>query len=276
MKDFTDKTAYVVGGSSGIGLAVARELALRGARIVIFARDGKRLEHALDDASSFRVSSEQRFSAVPMDVSVWPEVSSAMEKTVASSGVPDLLINCAGRAYPGRFEDIGMNQVEETLKINLMGCIHTCRSLTPFMKKNGGVIVNTSSVAGFMGIFGYTDYCASKYGVIGFSEALRSELKPWGIHVQVLCPPDTETPGYAVENLTKPEETKMISSAAKVLSPRQVALALIKGMGSNRFLIIPGMESRLTHVLKRLFPFLVEWVMDRRIRQCRENRGEQG
>lgn len=276
MKDFTDKTAYVVGGSSGIGLAVARELALRGARIVIFARDGKRLEHALDDVSSFRVSSEQRFSAVPMDVSVWPEVSSAMEKTVASSGVPDLLINCAGRAYPGRFEDIGMNQVEETLKINLMGCIHTCRSLTPFMKKNGGVIVNTSSVAGFVGIFGYTDYCASKYGVIGFSEALRSELKPWGVKIQVLCPPDTETPGYAVENLTKPEETKMISSTAKVLSPRQVALALIKGMGSNRFLIIPGMESRLTHVLKRLFPFLVEWVMDRRIRQCRENRGEQG
>lgn len=276
MKDFTDKTAYVVGGSSGIGLAAARELALRGARIVIFARDGKRLEHALDDVSSFRVSSEQRFSAVPMDVSVWPEVSSAMEKTVASSGVPDLLINCAGRAYPGRFEDIGMGQVEETLKINLMGCIHTCRSLTPFMKKHGGVIVNTSSVAGFVGIFGYTDYCASKYGVIGFSEALRSELKPWGVKIQVLCPPDTETPGYAVENLTKPEETKMISSAAKVLSPRQVALALIKGMGSNRFLIIPGMESRLTHVLKRLFPFLVEWVMDRRIRQCRENRGEQG
>lgn len=77
------------------------------------------------------------------------------------------------------------------------------------------------------GKIAYADYCASKYGVIGFSGALRSELKPWGIKVQVLCPPGTDTPGYAAENLSKPRETKAISSAAKILTPEQVALALI-------------------------------------------------
>ncbi len=273
MKNFAGTIAYLVGGSSGIGLAAARELASRGAHVVIFARETKRLDQALGSVSSFRVSSDQRFRAVPMDVSRWQEVAARMQDTVAATGAPDMLINCAGRACPGRFEDIGMERVEETLKLNLMGCIHTARAIAPCMKENGGIIVNTSSVAGFVGVFGYTDYCASKYGVIGFSEALRSELKPWGIKVQVLCPPDTDTPGYAMENLTKPRETKMISSTAKIMTPEQVALALIKGMASERFLIIPGLESRMTYLAKRLFPSLVEWVMDRQIRQCRNERG---
>ncbi|NLW67133.1 MAG: SDR family oxidoreductase [Bacteriovoracaceae bacterium] len=272
MKDFSNRTVYVVGGSSGIGLAAAGELARRGAHIVIFGRDTQRLSHALDRIASRRISQDQRFSYTSMDVSVWREVLQAVEKTAASAGPPDVLINCAGRAYPGRFEDIGMDQAEETLKTNLLGCIHTCRAAIPFMKKSGGVIVNTSSVAGFVGVFGYTDYCASKYGLIGFSEALRSELKPWGIHVQVLCPPDTDTPGYAVENLTKPEETRRISTAARILTPEQVASALIRGMGTSRFLIIPGFESRLIYFIKRLFPSLVEWVNDRQIRQCRKER----
>ena len=272
MKDFTDRTIYLVGGSSGIGLAAAKELAGRGAHVVVFGRDRKRLEHALEEISSRRISPDQRFSSFSMDVCVWREVLQTMEKAVTEAGAPDVLINCAGRAYPGRFEDIGMDQAEETLKVNLLGCIHTCRALIPFMKRNGGVIVNTSSVAGFVGVYGYTDYCASKYGLIGFSEALRSELKPWGIHVQVLCPPDTDTPGYAVENLTKPEETRRISSAARVLTPEQVASALIRGMGKGRFLIIPGFESKLAHIAKRLFPSLVEWVNDRQIRRCRKER----
>jgi 3-dehydrosphinganine reductase len=75
-----------------------------------------------------------------------------------------------------------------------------------------------------------------------------------------------------MENLTKPRETKMISSTAKIMTPEQVALALIKGMASERFLIIPGLESRMTYLAKRLFPSLVEWTMDRRIRKCRNNR----
>jgi len=274
MMNFAGAVAYLVGGSSGIGLAAARELASRGAHVVIIARETKRLDQALGSLSSLRVSPDQHCSAVSMDVSRWHEVAACMRDTVAATGAPDVLINCAGRACPGRFEEIDMERAEETLKINLMGCIHIARALVPCMKEKGGIIVNTSSVAGLVGVFGYTDYCASKYGVIGFSEALRSELKPWGIKVQVLCPPDTDTPGYAAENLTKPRETKMISSAAKIMTPEQVALALIKGMASDRFLIIPGLESRMIYLAKRVFPSLVEWVMDRQIRQCQNEMGD--
>ncbi|HON39804.1 MAG TPA: SDR family NAD(P)-dependent oxidoreductase, partial [Deltaproteobacteria bacterium] len=106
MMNFAGAVAYLVGGSSGIGLAAARELASRGAHVVIFARETKRLDQALGSLSSLRVSPDQHCSAVSMDVSRWHEVAACMRDTVAATGAPDVLINCAGRACPGRFEEI--------------------------------------------------------------------------------------------------------------------------------------------------------------------------
>lgn len=274
MGAFQDKTVYVVGGSSGIGLAAAKGLARLGADIAVFARNENRLSKAVADISACRKDTNQRILSVSMDVSTWQEVQDRMQETMAGFGEPDILVNCAGRAYPRRFEDIEIAQFEETVQVNLMGTIHTVIALVPVMKKKGGIIVNTSSVAGLVGVFGYTDYCASKFGIIGFSEALRSELKPFGIKVQVLCPPDTDTPGYAVENLTKPEETKRISKTAKVMSAEQVAESLIDGMRTNRFLIVPGFDSQMTCIAKRYFPRLVQWVMDTQIASVGKKRGE--
>ncbi len=134
------------------------------------------------------------------------------------------------------------------------------------MKERGGYIVNVSSICGSIGVFGYADYSAAKFGVIGFSEALRSEVKPHGINVSVLCPPDTDTPGYAEENKTKPPETVAVSGTAGCMKPEQVAGALLKGMGSGQFIIIPGADGQFSVIMKRLFPWLVEMVMDSQIR----------
>jgi len=269
MMDFGNKTAYVVGGTSGIGLSLCRELASRGAHLIIFARGREGLSRALEELSGLRPVHGRRLGAVSMDVPSWKEVLPGMEKAVQYHGPPDILVNCAGRALPGRFGELDMARFENTLAVNLMGTIHTVKALVPWMEGRGGIIVNTASVAGLVGVFGYTDYCASKYGVIGFSEALRSELKPRKIKVQVLCPPDTDTPGFERENMTKPEETKRISGAAKVMSPDDVARELIRGMGTNRFLIIPGFDSKMVVLAKRLFPGLVERVMDRLIGRAR-------
>ena len=166
-----------------------------------------------------------------LDVADHEQVTATMQALVAEHGAPEVLINCAGRAYPRRFEDITYAQFAETMLVNLHGCWNTVQALLPHMKAKGrGYIVNTSSIAGLIGVFGYTDYCASKFALVGFSEALRSELKPHGITVSVLCPPDTDTPGFATENLTKPEETRAISATAKVLPPAAIADALLRGM----------------------------------------------
>ncbi|MEW5723543.1 MAG: SDR family oxidoreductase [Thermodesulfobacteriota bacterium] len=270
MKNFNGKKAYIVGGSSGIGLAAAGLLAAQGADVVIFARGRERLEKALASISATRMREDQRFSAKRLDVSRHEETFFVLSETAAEFGPPDLLVNSAGRALPRRFEDVTYAQFKETLEINLGGVWNAVAALLPHLKETGGHIVNVSSVAGFIGVFGYTDYCASKFGVIGFSEALRSELKPLGINVSVLCPPDTDTPGFEQENRTKPEETRAVSGRVKLKTPEQVARAMLEGVRRNRFMIIPGFDARLTFIAKRLFPGLVSLVMDRTIRKARQ------
>ena len=276
MKDLNGKVVYVVGGSSGIGLATAKALAAEGAHVIIFARRKDRLEQALGEIKAAKVSTSQRFSCMQVDVSVWDEVKTVMSRAVAEFGVPDVLINCVGRAYPRVFEEVSYEQFKETMETNFYGVWHTTSVLVPHMKEKGGHIVNVSSIAGFLGLFGYTDYSASKFAIIGFSEALRSELKQYGITVSVLCPPDTDTPGFHEENKTKPEETRAISAGAKLRQPEEVARALIDGMKKGKMYIVPGFDSRLISLLKRLFPGLVEFVMDSTIKrvQAQRSRGE--
>jgi short-subunit dehydrogenase len=270
MKHYNEKTVYIIGGSSGIGLSTAELLAAGGAHVTVFARTRQRLEAALQEIELRRKSEHQRFSWMQMDVSVHEEVNQVMVKAVKEFGIPDVLINSAGRAYPRYFGDITYEQFDETMKINLYGIWNTVAALVPYMKKKGGHIVNVSSIAGFIGVFGYTDYAASKFAIIGFSEALRSELKRYNIQVSVLCPPDTDTPSYQVENLTKPEETKAISAAAKLMHPDDVAAGLLKGMRKGTFIIIPNTEGKLIYLAKRFFPSLVEFIMDRDIKKVQK------
>jgi len=267
MKAFINKRIFITGGSSGIGLAAAKQLAEKGAHVTIFARDKDRLETARAEITRHGRSDQQQFFCSQLDVSDGQAVTEVMTKAVDAFGTPDILINCAGRAYPRYFEDITLEQFDETMKINLYGIWHSISVLLPFMKEKGGHIVNVSSIAGLLGLFGYTDYCASKFAIVGLSEALKSELKKYNINVSVLCPPDTDTPGFAVENKTKPLETQTISKGAKVMTPDEVASQLLKGIVSNTFLIIPGKDGKFTWLMKRLFPGLVDYLIQRTIKK---------
>lgn len=274
MKEFNGKTAFIPGGSSGIGLATAKLMASEGAHVMIFARNTKRLEEAAAQIEQNRKSGTQRVGFMPIDVSDNAAVKETMVRAVSDFGTPDLLINCAGRAYPRYFESISYEQFDETMRTNMYGIWNTCSALVPYMKERGGVIVNTSSMVGFLGVFGYTDYSASKFAIVGFSETLKSELKQYNIVVQVLCPPDTDTPGFSEENKTKPEETKAISANAKLMSADDVAHALLKNIRSGTFMIIPNLDGKLTYIVKRLFPRLTEFVMDMSIQKVQKKRGQ--
>jgi len=272
MKDFNKKRIFIVGGSSGIGLSTAKLLAKKGAHIIIFSRDENRLTSAIAEIQSQRLSDDQEFGFRPLDVSVRENVESVMGKAVSAFGAPDMLINCAGRAYPHHFQDITFKQFDETMKINLYGIWNTVSVLFPYMKQKGGHIANVSSIAGFIGVFGLTDYCASKFAIIGFSEALRSELKKYSIHVSVLCPPDTDTPAFEVENRTKPKETKAISSGAKLMQPDDVAAAFIQGIIKGKFIIIPGFDGKFTYIMKRFFPKTVDFIVDMIIKRVQSHK----
>lgn len=268
--DFAGKRVYLVGGSLGIGLAIARRLAALGADLVIFARRRAPRDAAVAELRALAPAC--RVEGRALDVADHAEVLSVMAETTATLGVPDVLVNCAGRARPAPFEAIDHAAFVDTLRANLIGCWSTVHALVPCMKERGGYVVNTASVAGLVGVFGYTDYCAAKFGVVGFSEALRAELRPHGITVSVLCPPDTATPGFDAENRTKPEETRVISAGAPLLTAEAVAAALLRGMARRRFLIVPGLGARAAVLAKRLAPRALEWAMDREVRRVAARR----
>ena len=270
MKDFLDKNVYITGGSTGIGLSTAKLLAAAGANVIIFARTKEKLETAIEEIESRRILQAQRFAFRQLDVADNTKVNIVMTEAVQNFGIPDLLINNAGRALPRCFEEVTFAQFDETMKTNLYGSWNTTTVLIPYMKPGGGAIVNVSSLCGFMGVFGYTDYCASKFGIIGLSEALRQELRRYDITVSVLCPPDTDTPGYATENICKPEVTRALSAAAKIMQPDEVAKVLIEGIKRKTFIIIPGVDGKFIYFMKRHFPFIVELIMRRGIRKVQK------
>jgi NAD(P)-dependent dehydrogenase (short-subunit alcohol dehydrogenase family) len=197
MSGFSNKLAFMTGGSSGIGLATANLLAAQGCNLVLFARGQKMLDEACKTVKTKMKSSSQKVNAVSMDVADNDDVQQKIKLAVEKFGVPDILINSAGVGSGDYFENISYEQFDRLLKINVYGTRNTVSAILPFMKqKGGGHIVNIASVAGLIGMYGYSLYCTSKYAIVGFSECLRSELKRFNINVTLICPPEVKTPFY--------------------------------------------------------------------------------
>ena len=263
------KNAIITGGSSGIGKAVAKLLASSGANISLIARDEKKLKKAQQEVKDVVASDEQKILSFVADVSKRSEITKAIQNAIAEQGTPDLLITSAGVAIPGYFEDIPIETFERTMRVNYFGSLYAVKAVLPAMQTaNRGNIVFISSGAGLIGLFGYTAYSPSKFALRGLAESLRGELKPQGIKVSIVYPPDTDTPQLIAENKTKPPETKAITATAETWSPEGVTNEIIKGIKKQQFAITPGMEitalnrfhSLLLPLLNRYFDRLVTKV----------------
>jgi 3-dehydrosphinganine reductase len=273
IKDFKEKVVLVTGGSSGIGLATARLLARQGAHVWLIARGEERLSEALRTVENDRQDANQRCGTIAADVSNEKEVNSAISKVIKNVGLPDLVINSAGVARPGYVQDIGMDIFHWMMDTNYFGTVHVIKALLPGMiKRSSGYIVNISSMAGFLGVFGYTAYGASKYAVRGFSDVLRAEMKPHGIGVSIVYPPDTNTAQLAYESQFKPMESKALTGSAGMMTAEAVADAIIKGIMHGHYVILPGMESKLFYRLSGLAGNAVYPVMDLLIAQAQHNK----
>lgn len=250
---------FITGGSSGIGLATAVLYAKRGATVTIAARSLNRLEKA----------SAGRFETVVLDVTDEESVARATSKYCAEhDGPPDILINCAGAMIPGEFITMPKSDFDENVEADFSGTVNMCRAFAPAMcARKSGHIVNVASVAGFLGIYGYTGYSAAKFAVMGFSEALRFELEPLGVSVNVVCPPDTDTPGLAKEIGMRPPETDKVAGTIKAISPELVAASMVKGIDKNKNTIIIGATSKLYARLKGLWPELFYWIVSSDVRK---------
>ncbi len=262
------KLALISGGSSGIGLALAKALSFQGMDICLLARDQSKLQAAQNEVSKIKARNDQHIETLSCDIRDFEALSIKLDQLVEEFGLPDLVINSAGVAYPGYFQELDVKTFHWLMDINYFGTVHVLKCLIPKMIARGsGQIVNISSQAGFVGVFGYSAYGASKYAVSGLSDVLRAEMKPLGIQVSIVYPPDTQTPQLDFEKPLKPFETKEIAGNAKVLSAEEVADAILKGVRKGKYVIIPGLEGkiffRLTNLLGNLTYPLMDWLVHR-------------
>ena len=260
---YLDRHAIITGGSSGIGKAVAILLAIEGANLTLIARDRQKLARAKEEISAAAGSSVRVFTR-SADVANRQEITTAIEEAIAQLGTPELLVTSAGIVHPGYFEQIPLEVFEQTMMVNYFGSLYSVKAVLPTMETlHRGNIVLVSSGAGLIGIYGYSAYCPSKFALRGLAESLRGELKPKGISITIVYPPDTDTPQLAAENKIKPPETKRITATAKTWSPQAVAQQILRGVEQNKFAIAPGMELTILNKLHSLLAPVLNWHFDR-------------
>jgi short-subunit dehydrogenase len=179
------KTVLITGGSRGLGLALAREMAVQGARLAICGRDAESLERAR--ASLERLGAE--VVAVPCDVTERASVETLLQEVHRRLGPIDVLVNNAGVIEVGPAETMSLADYEEAMATNFWGMLHPTLAVLPEMRqRRAGRIVNITSIGGKLGIPHLVPYSASKFAAVGFSQGLRAEVAADGIKVVTVVP----------------------------------------------------------------------------------------
>ncbi|HEX5858985.1 MAG TPA: SDR family oxidoreductase [Microbacterium sp.] len=226
----------ITGGSQGIGWAFARKAAASGSRVSLVARDATRLRSAAQ-----AIGAHWRAA----DVTDTAALHAAIDRLEEDAGPCDILVCCAGFALPGRFLANPLDELDRQWEVNVRGAAAAAHRVLPGMVSRGrGHVVFTSSTAGVIGVVGYSGYAATKFAVRGFADSLRYEVEPAGVRVTVLFPPDTDTPGFAAENLRKPPETAAVSGGITPVSPEKVADALSRGIRRNAYTVTADAGTR--------------------------------
>ena len=265
---YLDRHVIITGGSSGIGKAAAKLLAQQGANITLIARDRQKLERAQQEVSELTIAPAQQIVIGAADVTKKEEITAAIDRAIASLGAPWLLVTSAGMVHPGYFDEISLEIFEQTMAVNYFGSLYSVKAVISSMKqRQSGKIVLISSGAGLIGIYGYSAYCPTKFALRGLAESLRGELKPQGIDISVVYPPDTDTPQLAAENKIKPQETKQITATAKTWSAEDVAQKILVGVEKGQFAIAPGAELTLLNRWHSPLLPLLNWYFDRIVRK---------
>jgi 3-dehydrosphinganine reductase len=256
--------ALVTGGSSGIGLELARQLAAAGYSLSLVARGEDRLKQAAAELAQRFTRSDQRVFVYAADVADVKQAEAAVAAATRELGVPDLVVTSAGIAIPGYFEDITLDNFERSMAVNYFGSLYIVRAALPAMRaRRQGRIVFVSSGAGLMGLFGYASYAPGKFALRGLAEGLRAELKADGVAVSIAYPPDTDTPMLAEENKTKPLETKLITGVVKTWSAPAVASCIMRGIRRGKFAITPGLAITLMNRMPGIVLPVLSWYSDR-------------
>lgn len=250
-----NRTAVITGASSGIGKAIALELARNGCNVAIAARRADRLA---DTASECREHSVDVFVR-RTDVTSRDDCFGLIEEVEEQFAPVDILINNAGFALLDRIESADIEDVRRMVETNIFGMFHCIQAQLPYMIGRGsGAIVNVSSIAGLMGYAGMGMYGATKFAVTGMTEALRDEVTDRGIEVLLVCPGTTESEFFLYAERGKiPAASRIVRG----LAPEDVARATCRAIERGSYRTIVPRTAAAFIRFKELAPRPAHWLM---------------
>lgn len=233
--------AFVTGGSSGIGLAVAQQLATQGHDVALFARDPDKLADAR--AHILALAPAVSVQCFAVDVADRGAITDAVGQAVTALGAPTYAVASAGIAVPGLFVDQPLELHDQHMAVNYFGALNFAHAVTAPMRAAGkGRIGLVSSAAAYFGIYGYSAYAPSKFALSGLAQVLHLELDAHGISVTAIHPSDTDTPQLEAEKRTKPPATLEITEDGGLWSPEAVADRLIQAMNAGQPTVTTGAQ----------------------------------
>ena len=264
--------AAVTGAASGIGRALALELAARGCDVALADRDEAGMQAV---AAEIAKAGARKVSLHRVDVAEPGQIEAFAQAAIAAHPGLNILINTAGVALLGQFAEIDQAQMEWLMNINFWGVVHSTRAFLPHLSRQQEAhIVNLSSIFGIIAPPGQTAYSAAKFAVRGFSESLRHELKlaaspvrlsavhPGGVATNIAR--NSRTGSGINDNARRAQSIERFDSFAKT-TPAAAALRIISGIEKNQPRILIGNDARFMDLVQRLRPGTYWAVLGRRI-----------
>lgn len=275
MSFYRGKRVLIVGGSQGIGRALAVDLARRGAAVFVAARGQAALDEAVEAMGA--TGSAGPFGSLSFDVTDRDAVNQAAPLALQGLGGLDILICNSGFARADLFADAPAEDFDRMMAVNFHGHVNVVRAFTQhFIDQGHGDIHLVSSMMGFLPLFGYSAYSASKFAIIGFGESLRQELRLHGVRVTMYYPPTTQTPGLDRENEGKPKAVWRLeadNSFSKTYTAEQVATSMARCIERGVVHGMIGADSKLIYTLNRLLPGLARSLTDGEVRSAVDKAG---
>lgn len=271
MSDWQGKVVVVTGGSAGLGRAIGAAFARAGCRVVLAARDADRLAHTAAEVNADlqAAGSNGEVFGLTADITRPDEVAKLFSQTMERYGRLDVLVNNAGRSSRGEAAATTAAEFRELLEINFLATVECTRAALPHLLQTGGHLVNIGSLAAKTASRFLGAYPASKFPVAAYSQQLRLELKPRGVHVLLVCPGpiarDDAGQRYDAQAANLPEAARKPGGGVKLkgIPPDRLARAILRACERRRAeLVMPG-SARWLFALSQLSPALGDWILTR-------------
>lgn len=251
------KIALITGGLSGIGLGLVKHYLRDNFHIAVFdiIAPEALIEHC--DKATYQLMTGLHVSYFQVNIANNKQVQQAVKQVVNELGRPNLVVNCAGVLRAGEFASLSADDFTTSYQINVLGSRHLAAACLPEMQ-SGDHFAFIASMAGTVGIYGYSAYGSSKFAVLGMAQCVRAEYAPKGITISVICPPEIDTPMVVEEVKTMHPATRTLKDFAGRLTLPQAIKGITRGLDKGQFMIIPGFEAKLTFWLNRMTPVWVQ------------------